>query len=403
MNQSDVKISRRRFLEWGAAGVAIAAWARAGASEIAGPAEPSAPPVRKSGYRLFSEGRIAGLRLKNRLVRSATAEGAAPDGRINGEGLSIYEQLARGGVGLIITGHMVAAAHGDAHPSQTHLDDDRYLEAARSVAATVHREAGDCRVVAQLSHAGPNAQVDPIAPSEVGARRDGKVPRVLSVAEIEDLITQFAAAIARAQRAGFDGVEIHGAHGFLLNAFLSPATNKRDDDYGGSPARRAAIVAKIVASARREVGADYPILIKVSCNDEGEDDAGRAGFAELVRELENAGVDAIDISGQSPTRLKIDAPRKEAYFLPFAAAAHAKVPVILTGGHRSVEKMEAILQLGNVQFVSLARPLLREPDLPGRFREGTAVAAACLSCNRCLRDLGRALTRCRQLDLAATG
>ncbi len=152
-----------------------------------------------------------------------------------------------------------------------------------------------------------------------------------------------------------------------------------------------------MAAARREVGPGYPILIKVSCNDQGEDESAIAGFAELAGEIEKAGVDAIDVSGRNPVRTGIDRPEKEAYFLPFVERAQLQVPVILTGGHRSIDRMEAILQQGRVQYLALARPLLREPDLPRRFLEGSSAAAACISCNRCLRGLGNAPTRCGQL------
>ncbi len=392
------KISRRRFLGLGAAGVALAALSRTRASEALGSAPATAAPATsRSGFRVFSEGRIAGLRTTNRLIRSATAEGASPNGRMSAAGLSLYERLAQGGVGLIITGHMVALRGGDGHGNQTHLDDDQYIEAAASIAATVHRRRPGCHVVAQLSHAGPTALVDPIVPSDVGGRPDGVKPRVLSSGEIEDLIAQFAASIRRARDAGFDGVEIHAAHGYLLSTFLSPTTNRRVDEYGGSLARRATIVAKIVAAARREVGPDYPIFIKVNADEQGADVSAITGFVELVGELEKAGVDAIDVSGRNPIRPRIDGPAKEAYFLPFAERAHSKLPVIVTGGHRSIAHMEAVLQTGDVQFLALARPLLREPDLPRRFLDGSSAAAACISCNRCLRGLGNSPTRCRQL------
>jgi 2,4-dienoyl-CoA reductase-like NADH-dependent reductase (Old Yellow Enzyme family) len=177
--QEDEDISRRRFLGLGVAGVAIAAFPR---TRIPGTlrSAPAAEPKRsRHGYKVFSPARIAGLRTTNRLIRSATAEGASPDGRMNAEGLGIYERLARGGVGLIITGHMVAARGGDVHGNQTHIDDSQYVDAASHIAETVHRYGPGCKVVAQLSHAGPNAIEDPIAPSDVGARRDGRTPRVL--------------------------------------------------------------------------------------------------------------------------------------------------------------------------------------------------------------------------------
>lgn len=398
MSRNYDKITRRRFLGLGAAGVAIAALSRGSAGEALGSTLMADAKASKSGYRLFSEGRIADLRTTNRLIRSATAEGASPDGRMNAEGLKLYEQLAQGGVGLIITGHIVAAHGGDDHGKQTHLDDDMYIEAAKSIADTVHRQGPGCKVVAQLSHAGPNALVDPIGPSEASTSRNGTSPRVLSIGEIDNLIEQFAASIRRAKEAGFDGIEIHGAHGYLLSSFLSPKMNQRDDEYGGSAARRASIIAKIVSAARRDVGSGFPVLIKVNCDDHGEDESAITGFAEMVRELEKAGVDAIDVSGMMAIRLRIDEPAKEAYFLPFAERARLKVPVILTGGHRSIARMESILQQGNVQFLAMARPLLREPDLPRRLLEGSSTAATCISCNRCLRGLGTAPTHCRQLE-----
>jgi len=314
---------------------------------------------------------------------------------MNEEGLRIYEHLAKGGVGVIITGHIVAVRGGDAHANQTHIDNDEYIDAVRKIADTVHHHGAGCKVVAQLSHAGPNAIVDPVTPFEVPSPRAGKNPHVLSAGEIEDLIAQFAASVNRAKKAGFDGVEIHGAHGYLLSAFLSPATNKRDDEYGGSPARRAAIIRKIVTAAREKVGPDYPILIKANCNDQGEDETAIASFLEMAREIEKTGVSALDVSGRNPCRTEVDSPEKEAYFLRYAERVDVKVPIILTGGNRSIERMEAIIQKGNVQFLALARPLIREPDLPKRWLEGTGDATAtCIFCNDCLRRLAKVPTRC---------
>lgn len=399
MGQENGKTSRREFLGFSAAGLASATFALSTAKESLGSALIPASETPRNSYKTFSEGRIAGLHLKNRLVRSATAEGASPGGRMNEEGLGIYGQLAKGGVGLIITGHMVAVRGGDAHENQTHIDDGQYIDAARRIVDTVHRHGAGCKVVAQLSHAGPNGIVDPVTPFEAGSQRTGRKPRVLSSGEIEELIAQFAASVGRAKGAGFDGVEIHGAHGYLLSAFLSPSTNKRDDDYGGSASRRAAIIRKIVAAARREVGPDYPILIKVNCNDQGEDESAIASFLEMAGEIEKAGVSAIDVSGRNAARTEIDSPEKESYFLQPAERAHLKVPVVLTGGNRSIERMEAIIQKGNVQFLALARPLIREPDLPSRWLEGRgSAAAACISCNDCLRGLAKTPTRCVRLN-----
>ena len=382
------KSTRREFLEANAAALVGATLASAAAGRLQAAS-------RRDKYRIFSEGRIAGMKLKNRFVRAATAEGSSPGGQMNRDGLLIYEQLARGGTGLIITGHIVAAHGGDAHEYQTHIDEDRFIDAATSIAETVHRYGRGCKVVAQLTHAGPGAIVDPVAASEMPARPSGKKPRALSEAVIDDLVAQFAASIRRARNAGFDGVELHGAHGYLLRTFLSPATNKRNDQYGGSAAARAEIIKRIVKAGRDIVGPDYPILLKLNCDDFGDNEASAAGFVEMVGEIEKTGVNGIEISGTNPVRTEIDSAERQSYFLPYAARLELKLPVILTGGNRSVEALETILQKSKVQFFGFARPLIREPDLPKRWQEGRGGnIAACISCNECLRALAKTPTHC---------
>lgn len=380
--------TRREFLQSNAALLAGATIAAAGM-------EQSHAASRRDRYRVFSEGRIAELKLKNRLVRAATAEGASPEGRMNADGLRIYEQLARGGVGLIITGHIVAVHGGDAHENQTHIDEDRFVDAARQITETVHRHGANCKVVAQLTHAGPGGIVDPIAASEMPARPGGKTPRVVGASEIEDIVAQFAASVRRAKNAGFDGAELHGAHGYFLRTFLSAATNMRSDQYGGSAAARVEIIRKIVKAARGLVGPDYPILIKMNCDDFGDKETGVAGFVEMAQHLERAGINAIEISGTNPARTEIDSPGKQSYFLPYAERAALKVPVILTGGNRSVELLEAIAQKDRIQFFGFARPFVRELDLANRWQEGRGgETAACISCNECLRSLAKTPTHC---------
>jgi len=253
--------------------------------------------------------------------------------------------------------------------------------------------------VAQLSHAGPGGIIDPIAPSDMPPRSlGGKPPRTLSAAEIAAFVTQFASAINRAKGAGFDGVEIHAAHGYLLSTFLSPAKNRRTDQYGGSTARRVEIVRNIMSAARKMVGPDYPILIRVDGDGQGEGTPGVAAFAEMALELEKTGIDAVDISGSNAARTDVNSPERESYFFPYADAANLKVPILLTGGNRSVERLEAILQKGKVQLVGFARPLIREPELPKRWREGTGEdRSACISCNGCLKLLSQGPVRCIQV------
>jgi 2,4-dienoyl-CoA reductase-like NADH-dependent reductase (Old Yellow Enzyme family) len=393
------RTTRREFLEIGAAGAAGVALAPLAAERVAAY---GADDAARSA--IFSGSRIAGLELDNRLVRASTAEGASPDGRMSEAGLKIYRDLAAGGIGLILSGHMVAVRGGDAHANQTHIHDDGYLPALRRIADAVHDTAPGCPIVAEISHGGRAGITDPVAPSEVPSRGSAKPPRVLSAAEIEEVVGQYAAAVKRAREAGFDGVEIHGAHGYLLASFLSQRTNHRDDRYGGSPQRRATIIREIMEQARRLVGPDYPILIKMNGNDHGTGEEAAEAFAAIAREVEKADVDAIEVSGQLPCRVDIDSPDDEAYFLEFTELVDVEVPVILTGGHRSLDHIATVLANPRVDLVGVARPVIREPGLPNRWRarEGSATAA-CISCNRCLRILGTEATHCVYEELLRKG
>jgi len=378
------KPTRRKFLELTTAGTAFASFEgcvhAATMSPVSG-AKHNKANSRKN-YTLFSEGQIANVKLKNRLVRSATAEGASPEGRISEKGLHLYRRLAEGGTGLIITGHVVAVAAGDAHPFQTHIDGDTYIDSLAKIVETVHTADDKCKVIPEITHAGRSGIVDPVAPSETSSR--GNKPRVLSTAEVEDVVKQFADSIRRVKDAGFDGVQLHGAHGYLLSSFLSPATNKRTDRYGGSREARTTIIKEIIASGRELVGPDFPILIKMNCDDLGEKRGDTQSFVEVAGYLVAAGLDAIEISGVNPSRMAIDNPDKEAYFLDYAQALDSDVPVILTGGNRSLEKAEGIVRNGKTDFIGLARPLIREPDLPAKWLADKGPGtAACISCNQC--------------------
>lgn len=370
-------------------------------------------------YKLFSQASLANLTLKNRLVRSATYEAAAADGTVTERHIEMYRALAEGGVGLIITGHMAAMPGGRTGPMQTCIYEDAHVEGVARIVDAVRTAGNGCNLVVQISHVGrqvthENTLGDCVAPSEVPSPILKRQPRALAADEVEEIIVRFAGAIRRAKEAGADGAQIHAAHGWLLSSFLSPYTNRREDRFGGSAEGRATIVREILTQAREQVGAEFPILIKMNCDDFVEGGVGAATFPEMARIIERTGVDAIEVSGGMwdclarpetqlgfrpvplpESRTGIEAPEKQSYFLKYAEKLSLSVPVILVGGNRNVERMEEILRQGAADFFALCRPLIREPDLPNRWLAGAGPAMAdCLSCNSCLLSLRKGPTHC---------
>ena len=343
--------------------------------------------------RIFSSGLIGNLRLKNRLVRSATSEAACREGVMTDEGIAIYRDLAQGGAALIITGHMAAMAGGRDNQLQTCIYDDRFIPSIRRIAEAVHGARNGCKVLAQITHTAPEGRLaDPIAASAKRLPSSRTQPRAMTAEEVEEMTGQFAQAIRRAQTAGFDGVEIYAA-GYLLGSFLSPYTNTRADRFGGSLENRVRVIADIISQARKLVGGSFPILAKLNCDDGVEGGTNIDTFPAMAAQVEKAGVAAIDVIGPSAGRNL----EPESYFLKYAKKLRVKVPVILTGGNRNVDRLEQILQAGPPDFVAMARPFIREPDLAARWQAHQGDPdAACISCNRCMDGFRQGkITRCR--------
>jgi len=356
---------------------------------------------------LFEAGNIAGLELKNRLVRSATAERMCDeDGRPEQAMLDLYADLARGGVGLIITGHAFVHRSGKAHSTMTGVHRDNLVPSLQALSQVVHQEGS--KVVMQINHAGRQTSEatigqTPVAPSPASRVKGGSRPHELTEAEIQELVAAFGRAAGRAKEAGFDGVQLHGAHGYLINQFCSPAANWRRDRWGGSIARRLRFIEEVATAARDEVGDDYPLLIKLGIQDSARDGLTLDDGVEIVRHLADWGLDAVEISGGigiGNVRKDILRPEDEAYFLPQARRAReaTDLPIILVGGMRSLAVMEGILEEGAADFISVCRPLIREPDLPNQWREGRTESAACISCNSCWPGPGEYGIACRAPD-----
>jgi 2,4-dienoyl-CoA reductase-like NADH-dependent reductase (Old Yellow Enzyme family) len=356
-------------------------------------------------YRIFSPGKIGDMQLPNRLVRSATWDPSIlHHRRMTNEVMHLYRELAAGGVGLIITGDFSVVPAGlfdDPQPVSVDCAYDRVrIQGFARLADVVHRVAPHCKIVAQLS-----GEYTGVGPSEVSSQFTGPVVK-LTTQQVEQLVCCFAQCIKGVKDDGFDGVQLHAAHGGLLSRFLSPYTNRRGDRYGGSTRNRARIVREIVESARELVGA-YPILIKVNCTDHLEGGIDGLEFVKLAEELEKMWVDAVEVSGGMKdclsrteeelgfrpvpdpcSRTRIASAEKQSYYLTYAEKLDLRIPVILVGGNRDIERLETIVQRGKVDFISMCRPLLYEPDLPRRWREGRGGSEAeCKSCNSCIAEM----------------
>jgi len=363
----------------------------------------------------FRPGRIGNLEIKNRFVRSATWENAASEsGHVTEPLLDIYRGLAKGGVGLIITSHSVVHPRGMTDPRMIWIADDSYTPSVRKLARAVHEAASDCRVMIQLTHSGrqptPGTGVEPVGPSQVYDEFSKQTPREMTLGEIEEVIEAFAHAIRRAREAELDGVELHGAHGYLLSSFLSPRTNRRKDQYGGSVENRCRIVREIVERGHKEAGRDFPILIKMNTVDYlpgGVDIDEAKKVAECLNQIALAAFEMSGCTWETITRSEeelgfkpssipeargdIKTKEQEAYFWQYAKEIRQVVdkPIILVGGVRSIDKVEEILEEGSVDFCAMCRPLVWEPDLPNRWLRGEgSETAACISCNKCIPEEG---------------
>ena len=412
---------------------------------------------------VFSKGKIGNLSIKNRIVRSATYENAATtDGEVTDALVEMYRNLGKGGTGLIVTG--IAAVMSKYHfPHRAMLiDDDRFISGISRIAKAVHDLDNDTRIMLQLHLPGrqvmgeadtqalvkylspalqtvmmekmqdaadadmetgaqPDADVHPapapVAPSAIKDMMFDRFPHALRVDEINEITDAFAQGARRARDAGFDGIQLHAAHGWLLSSFLSPHTNRRDDAYGGSTENRMRIIKDIIEKSRKQVKQDFPILIKINTTDFFPDGTDMDEAVTVCRDLEKMGFDAIEVSGgmwETVTRNReelgfapyllpeartgINRKELEAYFYPAAREIreHVKLPLMLVGGIKSLDKCEEVLSSGDVDFISMSRSLLRQPDLPNLWQKGESTTADCISCNACVVG-GDDITSCKQI------
>ena len=347
---------------------------------------------------LFEETSIKGMTMRNRMIRSATWEGMCDhDGRPTHKLMNCYRELADGGVGLIITGYTFVRPEGKQAPGKMGIHREDFAKDFKKLTSSVHDSGG--KIAIQLVHAGGqsdtrNAGRQPLAPSAVQADQFPELPAELTKDDIRQIVNAFGEGARRAKAWRFDAVQLHGSHGYLINQFLSPLTNRRIDEYGGSIENRCRFLLQVYEKVREAVGTDYPVLIKLNASDnlEGGLEIDDAIFA--AKKLSEEGINAIEVSAgtpasgdRSPARLKIDSPEKEAYNLQAALRVKkaAKCPVMVVGGFRSYEVAEKAIAHSGIDYVSVARPLIREPGLPNRWLHGDRSAAKCISCNGCFK------------------
>ena len=349
--------------------------------------------------KLFETTKINGMTLRNRFVRSATWEGMADeDGTCNSKMVELMRNLAKGGVGLIITGHAYVLPDGQASPYQTGIYKDDFIPGLKKVSDAVHDEGG--KIVLQMAHAGCQAlqrftKTEPVGPS-VFEHRGKSVCREITIEEINKTVKAFGQAAVRARKAGFDGIQIHGAHGYLIGQFLSPFYNKRTDEYGESLENRARLLLEVYRVIRNSVGDDYPVFLKVNSQDYTDNGLSINEMVTVSDMLQNEGIDAVELSGGTihtdrthvPVRAgKLDSEDKEVYYHDAAKAYKEKinVPLMLVGGIRSFNVADKLVNHGTTDYVSLSRPLIREPDLINRWKSGYHAKATCISCNACFK------------------
>jgi len=355
---------------------------------------------------LFSPEKIGNVQIKNRIVRSATyTHSATDDGYVTDEMIRFYSDLAKGGTGLIITGITTIDKVGNIQKGQTCLYDDSYIEGQKRFVSAIH-EFSDVKIAPQLSHSGRQG-LTPIAPSAIIFREGDRMPKELTTEEVKDVIKNFINAGRRAYESGYDLIQLNSGHGWLLCNFLSPYTNKRTDEYGGNTQNRMKILVDIYNGIVDEVGKDFPITVKLQTQDFVEGGLTLDEGKTIAKTLVDLGFAAIEPSGGSGeiSRLfkirypaaKVQSQEDENYFLPAVKELKPIMKdskIILMGGIRNPLTAESLLQESTADFIAMSRPLICEPNLPNRWKDGDLSPPICNSCNSCFFSTGSGIVAC---------
>ncbi len=365
---------------------------------------------------LFEPLKIGDFEIKNRFVRSATFSAVSDKkGFVTEAGIELKKNLVENDIGLIITGYAYVLKNGQRMNDMNGIDSDEQIPGYQKMTRAVHERDG--RIVMQIAHGGVMSDLanfsneDYLAVSIVdclpGFR---KRAREMTNEDIETIIHAFGQSARRVQEAGFDGVQIHGAHGYLVTQFLTPRLNTRRDKWGGSIENRMRFFIEVIREMKACVDDDFPIMVKLGCHDYLDYGKGLTleEGVKVATAIEKEGVCFIEISNGKHDNtfeknhvIKVSSSEEEAYLLNDARSVRqsTSIPLGLVGGMRSVPVIERIVESGVVDCVSLCRPLIREPDLIKRWKNGDAKRADCISCNGCLHwdDEGNFFVYCKQL------
>jgi len=352
---------------------------------------------------LFKPFKIGALEIPNRFMRSATTSYWSDEqGIIRPDIISLYRKLSKGQVGLIVKGHLYISKQGKAHEGQAGICSDEHILKLRELTKVVHDY--ECKIIAQLNHAGIYSIVDRAGPSEYIS--EGWRARALSSDEIYEIVESFGDAVDKTMASGFDGIQIHGAHGYLISQFLSKLANRRNDQWGGNLENRMRFLVEIYDEIKTRVRSNVPIMLKMNCDDFSWNGFTIEESVKVAEAICNKGLSLLEISGggvgrQNKLRKKAQSHDNELVEATFAGhatkirAATRTTPMALVNGIRSQKCMDALINKDIADIISMSRPFIREPDLVKKLKNGQP-EATCNSCDACISDevFSKMMLRC---------
>ena len=360
--------------------------------------------------KLFSSFKIKDFESKNRLMRSATTSYWSDEqGILRQPIIDYYQKLAKGGLGLIIKGHSYVSEAGKAHTGQSGLTNESHIPKMQELTKIVH--SFEVPIIAQINHAGLSSKADRVTASHYVT--ENFEAREATQDDIEGIIESFANAAELAIQAGFDGVQIHSAHGYLVSQFLSNNVNKRSDNFGGSLENRSRLLIQIYQTIKKKIGNEPIIGVKLNCDDFAEENGLEIDESTLIAKwLADKGMDFIELSGGGPKQdnkiRKVrgkpasDSPYFEANFSGHAEKIRAAIPntpLALVDGIRSRTTMDAILDNNVADFISMSKPFIIEPDFSNKLKNGQK-KSECIDCRKCVskQRFGKRMLTCAVID-----